>query len=72
MSTYIEEPDIPVKKQYHPAFCNAMELELYEDRNLLEFQEGVELNTLPREIDFIVIRKEVQRWEDFLKRLWIR
>lgn len=53
-----KDPDIPVRKQYHPAFCNAMELEFYEDRELLEFQEGIELNTLPREIDFIIIRKD--------------
>ena len=44
--------------QYHPVLCDAMELELYHDRELLEFDQNVSLNTLPREIDFIVIRKE--------------
>jgi len=45
------------RKQYHPALCNAMELELYYDRDLLEFPENLRLNTLPREMDFLVIRK---------------
>ncbi|MBR3305731.1 MAG: hypothetical protein IKI75_00590 [Lachnospiraceae bacterium] len=44
--------------QYHPALCNTMELELYYDRELLEFLQCVKMNTLPREIDFLVIRKE--------------
>lgn len=46
-----------VRKQYHPALCNAMELELYYDKDLLEFSQSVVLNTLPREIDFLVIRR---------------
>ena len=46
-----------IRKQYHPALCNAMELELYYDRDLLEFSQSVVLNTLPREIDFLVIRR---------------
>ena len=46
------------RKQYHPAFCNVMELALYYDRELLEFKQKEPLNTLPREIDFLVIRKE--------------
>ncbi len=44
--------------QYHPAFCNAMELELFFDRALLEFRQSVKMNSLPREIDFLIIRKE--------------
>lgn len=46
-----------VSKQYHPALCNAMELELYYDKDILEFSQSVVLNTLPREIDFLVIRR---------------
>ena len=46
-----------IRKQYHPALCNAMELELYYDKDLLEFSQSVVLNTLPREIDFLVIRR---------------
>ena len=46
------------RKQYHPAFCNVMELALYYDRDLLEFRQNEPLNTLPREIDFLVLRKE--------------
>ena len=47
-----------VRNEYHPALCNAIELELYYDRDCLEFQQSVTLNTLPREIDLLVIRKE--------------
>ena len=46
------------RKQYHPAMCRAVMLTLYDDRDLLEFDEKVSLNTLPREIDFMVLRKE--------------
>ena len=46
------------RKQYHPAMCRAVRLTLYDDRDLLEFDEKVSLNTLPREIDFMVLRKE--------------
>ncbi len=45
------------RTEYHPALCNAMELELFSDRGILEFQKSIKMNTLPREIDFLVIRK---------------
>ena len=54
-----EEKEVIDRNQYHPALCNAMELELYYDRDLLEFFQTEKLNTLPREIDFLVIRKEL-------------
>ena len=50
-----------LKKQYHPALCNAMELEFYYDRDILEFEQNFKLNTLPREIDFLIIRKNNTR-----------
>ncbi len=45
------------RNEYHPALCNAMELELLPDSGLLEFRKSIKMNTLPREIDFLVIRK---------------
>ena len=44
-----------LKKQYHPAFCAAMELELREDKEHLVFEDEYNLNTKPNKIDFLVI-----------------
>ena len=44
-----------LKKQYHPAFCAAMELELREDKDHLIFEDEYNLNTKPNKIDFLVI-----------------
>jgi len=44
--------------QYHPAYCDATEAIFYRNRNELTFQREVSLNTLPRRIDLLVIRKE--------------
>ncbi|MBQ9608903.1 MAG: hypothetical protein IJV15_05590 [Lachnospiraceae bacterium] len=44
-----------LKKQYHPAFCAAMELELREDKAHLIFEDEYNLNTKPNKIDFLVI-----------------
>ncbi len=46
------------KIQWHPAFAAAMELELKEDWDSLEFQREYNLNTKPLEIDLLVIKKE--------------
>ena len=53
-----KDPNEDLRNQYHPALCNAMEIGLYGDRDFLEFVQSVKMNTLPREIDFLVIRKE--------------
>lgn len=46
------------KIQWHPAFAAAMELELRENWDSLEFQREYNLNTKPLEIDLLVIKKE--------------
>ncbi len=51
-------PNESQRNQYHPALCNAMEIGLFSDRELLEFLQSIKMNTLPREIDFLVIRKK--------------
>ncbi len=43
------------KKQFHPAFCAAMELELREDRDHLIFNDEFVLNSKPNSMDFLII-----------------
>ncbi len=42
-----------LRKQYHPAFCAAMKLELREDRDHFTFEDEYNLNTKPNEIDLV-------------------
>ena len=53
-----KDPNERHRNQYHPALCNAMEIGLFSDRDLLDFLQSIKMNTLPREIDFLVIRKK--------------
>lgn len=53
-----KDPNERHRNQYHPALCNAMEIGLFSDRDLLDFLQSIRMNTLPREIDFLVIRKK--------------
>ncbi|MBP5330682.1 MAG: hypothetical protein J6Y89_02400, partial [Lachnospiraceae bacterium] len=46
------------RKQYHPAFCCAAELDFSEDRENLMYREEFILNTAPNRIDLLVIKKE--------------
>ena len=50
-----KDPNERHRNQYHPALCNAMEIGLFSDRDLLDFLQSIKMNTLPREIDFLVI-----------------
>ena len=45
-------------RQYHPAYRGAIELTLKDNAEDLIFEEEVSLNTLPRKIDLLVIRKK--------------
>ena len=56
-----DEAKNKARNEYHPALCNALELELYDDRDRLEFRPSVKLNTLPREIDYLILCKERAR-----------
>ena len=53
-----KDPNERHRNQYHPALCNAVEIGLFSDRDLLDFLQSIKMNTLPREIDFLVIRKK--------------
>ncbi len=46
------------KIQWHPGFVAAMNLELAENREDLVFEKEYNLNTMPLEIDLLVIKKE--------------
>lgn len=45
------------RNQWHPAFYDAMQLELAEYKNDLIFQSEVGLNTMPILVDVLVIKK---------------
>ena len=45
-------------RQYHPAYRGAIELVLEDNADDLIFEEELSLNTLPRKIDLLVIRKK--------------
>ena len=49
------------KKQWHPAFCAAMELELREDNDILLYEREHNLSKKPLEMDLLVIKKEPKR-----------
>ena len=46
------------KVQWHPAFYGAMHLELRENKEDLELEEEVILNTLPLRVDMLVVKKK--------------
>lgn len=49
------------KKQWHPAFCAAMELEFKEDKDALDYEREHNLSKKPLQIDLLVIKKEAGR-----------
>ena len=53
--------EIEEKKQWHPAFCSAMELELRENKNVLQYEREHLLSKKPLQIDLLVIKKSVDR-----------
>lgn len=50
--------EIESKKQWHPAFCAAMELEFREDKDILQYKRELNLTKKPLQIDLLVIKKE--------------
>lgn len=48
------------RTQWHPAFCAAMELELCENREDLEYQKEYNLSRKPLQADLLVIKKKPQ------------
>ena len=46
------------RKQWHPAFYGALRLELAGNKNDLEYTEELILNTLPLQVDTLVIKKK--------------
>jgi len=46
------------KTQWHPAFCVSMELGLKSNKEKLEFQSELNLNSKPIQLDLMVIEKE--------------
>ena len=53
--------EIENKKQWHPVFCAAMELEFREDKDILEYDREHNLSKKPLQIDLLVIKKEPNR-----------
>ena len=55
-----EENVLPedTKTQWHPAFTGAIHMEFRENKNDLEFQSEVVLNTMPLRVDMILIKKK--------------
>lgn len=47
-----------LKTQWHPAFVSAMQLELKEDAEYLDFTSEYNLNTKPLEMDLLIVKKE--------------
>ncbi len=47
-----------LKTQWHPAFVSAMQLELKEDAQYLNFTSEYNLNTKPLEMDLLIVKKE--------------
>lgn len=50
--------EIEDKKQWHPAFCAAIELEFREDKEALQYEREHNLSKKPLQIDLLVIKKE--------------
>lgn len=47
-----------LKTQWHPAFVSAMQLELIEDAEYLDYTSEYNLNTKPLEMDLLIVKKE--------------
>jgi len=45
------------KIQWHPAFCSAIQLELLDNRQELEFEQEYHLSSKPLQIDLLVVKK---------------
>lgn len=45
------------KKQWHPAFCSAIKLELRENKDILDYTNEYNINTKPIEVDLLIIKK---------------
>lgn len=54
-------------KQWHPAFCAAMELEFKDDREALLYEREHNLSKKPLQIDLLIIKRNKQKAE---KRNW--
>jgi len=50
--------EIEDKRQWHPAFCAAMELEFREDKDILHYEREYNLSKKPLQIDLLVIKKD--------------
>jgi hypothetical protein len=50
-------PDVPPHTRWHDAFAQALEMELADYRDALEFRSEVELTTGPLRIDCVVVKK---------------
>ncbi|MCI8508041.1 MAG: hypothetical protein HFJ06_05725 [Lachnospiraceae bacterium] len=46
------------RTQWHPGFCAAMQLELYDNRDDLEYHKEFNLNRKPLQIDLLIITKK--------------
>jgi hypothetical protein len=49
--------DRPEKLQWHPAFLQAIQLELIEYKDFLEFKYEYQLATEPLRVDLLIIKK---------------
>jgi len=50
-----------IRKQFHPAFCEAMKQILGSDLDQIEYSDEYTLNTMPNRIDFLVSRKNTDK-----------
>jgi hypothetical protein len=57
MDTNKSGPDRPEKLQWHPAFLQAVQLELIDSKDSLEFKYEHQLTTEPLRIDLLIIKK---------------
>ena len=49
--------DEELRKQYHPAFCEAMTEELEANLNQIECMKEYNLNSMPNRIDLLIVKK---------------
>ena len=57
MDTKKPGPARPEKLQWHPAFLQALQLELLDYKNALQFNYEYQLTTEPLRVDLLVIKK---------------
>lgn len=57
LDNYNDDPDVKgsFNKQYHPAFCVAMKMELREEEGHMLFEDEFLLNTKPNSMDFLAV-----------------